>query len=134
MEEPDNNSSTFEFNAALDTRYLAGIYSGDAANALYIFQLYLDELPGTVHDIKAAFIDNDPKALFEVVHKTKTSFSFVGLTYIAVLMEGLELRCAGEGSVQNLEKEIDSLLAEIEQSMPLIRSEFQKLKVHTKAN
>jgi HPt (histidine-containing phosphotransfer) domain-containing protein len=121
----------FQFNPGLDTKYLSEIFEGDPENVSYIFSLYLAELPGMIHSIKQESEDNNMTELNEIFHKTKTSFSFVGLTHITVLMEQLEKRCLNINNAAELTGEINHLLETIEQSTPLIMEEYSRLTLYS---
>jgi HPt (histidine-containing phosphotransfer) domain-containing protein len=122
----------FEFNPMLDTRYLYSIYQGDAENAHYIFELYLGELPETLAHITQYMRQDDITGLFETIHKTKTSFSFVGLSFITTLMEAIEIKCSQVTHTFQLSSEIGDLLEEIQKFTPIIEEEFARLAVRIK--
>jgi HPt (histidine-containing phosphotransfer) domain-containing protein len=132
QEEPLAGSHTF--HELLDLNYLDSLYRGDAQNAHYIFGLYLEELPGTVTQISQAMAKKDKIALFEILHKTKTSFSFVGLTYITGLMEKLEQQCADATDTAALEPGVSMVLAEISRTEAIIKEEHIKLTAYIKSN
>jgi HPt (histidine-containing phosphotransfer) domain-containing protein len=121
----------FQFNPCLDTKYLSEIFEGDPENVGYIFNLYLAELPELIGSIKQESAANNITALDEIFHKTKTSFSFVGLTHITVLMEQLEKQCAAIKNTRELAFEISHLLETIEQSTPMIIEEYSRLTLYS---
>jgi HPt (histidine-containing phosphotransfer) domain-containing protein len=132
MNNPTTTTNYFYFHPNLDAAFLNSVYQGDAENASYIFELYLAELPGTLASIREAMAKNDSGSLFEIVHKTKTSFSFVGLTHIAILMEVLEKAARDSADTSGLKDDVDNLVAEINQSTPLIEMEYARLSEHSK--
>jgi hypothetical protein len=133
MNNQGKTLTPFQFNNALDTKYLAGIFECDPENACYIFELYLAELPVTINSIATELQTSNISGLYETIHKTKTSFSFAGLTYITELMENIERKCSHVNSAKDLEGEVHYLLNEINQSTPLIEKEYSRLTLYSKA-
>jgi HPt (histidine-containing phosphotransfer) domain-containing protein len=129
-----NNISTtmaFQFNHALDTRYLNEIFAGDPENALYILKIFLEELPPTLTHINAALNNNNKNELYEILHKTKTSFSFAGLTHIGAMMENIEKQCLQVNETRELEAAVKHLFSEINLWTPMVEKEYARLNRHT---
>ncbi len=120
----------FQFSPELDTKYLNEIFEGDPENAAYIFRLFLNELPATKTGIAQAFDENDKTGLYELIHKTKTSFSFAGLSHITAQMEELERKCLASVHTRELEQDIVQLLQAIDTSAPLVEKEYSRLTLY----
>lgn len=132
MKNPTSVLRPFRFHPTLDTKFLGGIFESDPENARYIFELFLEELPSTVQSINCELGKNNKSELYEVIHKTKTSFSFVGLTFITALMEDIEKQCILVHEAKELKEGLKYLLHEINESTPLIKKEYSRLTHYTK--
>lgn len=133
MNKPDNILAPFQFSAELDTKYLNEIFEGDPENAAYIFKLFLAEQETINTGIREALQKNDKIEFYELIHKTKTSFSFAGLPHITAQMEELERKCLQTDNVKELEQDTNLLLQAIKESVPLVEKEYSRLTLYLNA-
>jgi HPt (histidine-containing phosphotransfer) domain-containing protein len=121
-------NSLFIFNPTLDASYLEKIYHGDIDSAIEIFEMYLSEVDEIKENLIAHAEKKEKKLLDELVHKSRTSFSFVGLSYITKLMEDFERSHFDKQLTDEAEEEIRTIVKEIEKTTFIVLSDYNRMK------
>ncbi len=118
----------FTFNPTLDAAYLEKIYHGDIDSAIEIFEMYLSEIEEIKENLIGYSEKKEKKLLDELVHKSRTSFSFVGLSYITKLMEDFERSHFDKQITDEAQEEIKAIVKEIEKTTSIILSDYNRMK------
>src|SRR5690242_20616759 len=92
-----NTNYSFEFNEALDGKFLNELFEDDLSYAIVVFKDFLKEMPQSFHDMKTAFENNNFIVLKSAAHKCKTLFAYVGLSTLSGRLQALELACSSPG-------------------------------------
>ncbi len=61
-----------------DLSYLEEISGGDSDFIQEIIQLFIDQMPQSIEEMKAGYEENDPVRVGEAAHKSKPSAIYVG--------------------------------------------------------
>lgn len=118
----------FEFDQRLDITFLNSIYEGDTEHAALVFGQYLQDLSVTVDHLKVCYQSGNPESLRQAVHKAKPVFSYVGLTELSQKMTVLEQNCSRAVIIADIGADLNAVLEEIQNTRPLIVSEWDRLK------
>lgn len=115
-----------EYNPKLDTSYLANAYGEDIAYAADIFETFLEIIKDEVTTLKDVIKTTDD-SLKRHLHKIKPIFTMVGLSHISHLVEKMEISAMNKDKIA-IEKHHALLLKEIQESLPIIAQELERLK------
>ncbi len=74
----------------LDLSYLEDITGGDGDVMLEMINLFIDDIPQQILEIKKAVEDNDLKAVAANAHKLKPTLQYVGLSDAHEIVKELE--------------------------------------------
>jgi len=114
-----------DYNHKLDTSYLQDAYGQDNHYAFDIFETFIeivgDELKTLENNI------NNHEVLKKHLHKIKPIFTMVGLSHISLIVQEMEgsLDASDEQLLKTLYIKFSS---EIDEFLPIIRSEYERLK------
>jgi HPt (histidine-containing phosphotransfer) domain-containing protein len=120
-----------EFDKRLDNVFLNELYEGDAVYASTVFDTFLQEAGGMLDSCLAAIENGDIPVFQKAVHKFKPTLSYVGLTDIGKRLESLEKACGMGNSADELMATYKQIAADINNLMPLIKNEKDKLDALT---
>ncbi len=123
----NKRNDVFEFNEKLDTEYLHKLYSGNCSYAKSLFDIFLECTEDDWAEIKQQIQESEWENLKDLVHKIKPNFSMVGLTWITEMIQNAynELK---EGNHDAAVRLLQDVQEELDQYMPLIREEYQRMQ------
>ncbi len=129
----EKEEKAFVFNKKLDTTYLEKLYSGNVDYALSLFDIFLECTEGDWVEIKQATKSKEWGRLKDLVHKIKPNFSMVGLTWITDLAQKAYEQLK-DGMQDKAVETLQEMQQEMDQYMPLIRVEHQRMKQYQAGN
>jgi HPt (histidine-containing phosphotransfer) domain-containing protein len=118
----------FEFNKALDGKFLNELFEDDPSYAIVVFQGFLEEIPSCFQDMQAAFDTNNFAGLKSAAHKSKTLFAYVGLTSFSVQLQAVETACSSGGNMATIGPLVQGLMKEKKAIETLITEEIKRLE------
>jgi HPt (histidine-containing phosphotransfer) domain-containing protein len=122
---------TMEFDKKLDNIFLNELYDGDAVYAATVFDTFLQEVRSMMEGCLNAIENGDIPVFQKAVHKFKPTLSYVGLTDIGKQLESLEKACGLGTSANELLATYKQIAGEIDNLLPLIKIEKDKLDALT---
>jgi HPt (histidine-containing phosphotransfer) domain-containing protein len=122
---------TMEFDKKLDNIFLNELYDGDAVYAATVFDTFLQEVGSMMEGCRTAIENGDIPVFQKAVHKFKPTLSYVGLTDIGKQLESLEKSCGLGTSASELLATYKQIAGEIDNLLPLIKIEKDKLDALT---
>ena len=116
---------TYEFNPALDQDYMAMNYATDLGFCKALLEMFQQNVPLDVSQIKEAILLKDFDKVSSLAHKIKPSFKMVGLSQLSEGLVEVEMKAKsdGESAILIFEK----LLPKIEEGFIVIDDEIGKL-------
>jgi len=77
-------------NTKPDLTYLSEMSGGDKGLMTEIFDIYLEQVPEFIADLKAGLEKNNFELIYQVSHKAKTSVAIVGFNALSAEFKKLE--------------------------------------------
>jgi HPt (histidine-containing phosphotransfer) domain-containing protein len=124
----ETSTQYFEFDARLDTTFLASMYEGDASYAAIIFEQFLETLPAQLADIEESFIAENKETFRQQLHKLKPTFSFVGLTNLSTQANVIEKKCFEIDTLTPISSLYKLFKDAVATGIPIVQQEFERLK------
>lgn len=128
------NISGYEFNPALDVRYLNTLYESNISYAIDLFEIFVMTIREEVTRLEGIVADRDWEQLKFQVHKIKPNFSMVGLTWITAKMEALEGHLRKGEDMEKIPVMMQEIAQEVHQHFPTVEQELQKMHAFVKPN
>lgn len=75
----------------IDLTYLKNMSAGDNNLIKEMIDIFKEQLPEFISDMKTAVKNDDSKALEAVAHKAKSSVAIIGITELAEFLKTLEI-------------------------------------------
>jgi HPt (histidine-containing phosphotransfer) domain-containing protein len=122
------SDSIFRNSQGLDTDYLEATYGNDAETATIVFEQYLSDLSGNLEVLKEAIRTKDVSGFQHHIHKQKPGYSYVGLTDITQKIQELQMKCNTEQDMANYRRDIDAMIARIEESRAIISETLSQIQ------
>jgi HPt (histidine-containing phosphotransfer) domain-containing protein len=110
----------------LDREFLQSYYKDMVNEVGEIFELFIDEMPADMNNVKVAFAEKNYKEAAESLHKIAPSFYNIGLPHLTKIVQSVEVHVRA-GSYDIAQKEMDAFEIELEEYMPAILEESQRL-------
>src|ERR1700712_130171 len=98
---PSSQTSSFQFNEALNSDFLCELYGEDISYAAIIFEDVANELPKHWQELEQAYNSNDVALLKGAAHKCKTLYAYVGFSSIESLLQSVETGCQSASHVHD---------------------------------
>lgn len=117
-----------QLNPALDLAYIDQAYGEDPVILYMIFDAFLSDSVPRWQSLQGALESGDLKESASIVHGLKPSFTMTGLTHIRPKVEVLEKAIKNEDPSQQLLEMYTSISAEVEELIPILESESERLK------
>lgn len=118
----------FRFNEALDTNYLEFFYEGDLDYAADIFETFLDVTLPEFRKLRPLAQQAHWTAFRKLAHKLKPNFLMVGLSHLSAQLEKLEDIQPDAQTPVAILGQLDQLEKEVEEYIPVLRSELERMK------
>lgn len=117
-----------QLNPALDLAYIDQAYGEDPVILYMIFDAFLSDSVPRWQSLQGALESGDLKESASIVHGLKPSFTMTGLTHIRPKVEVLEKAIKNDDPAAQLLEMYRSISAEIEELIPILESESERLK------
>ena len=117
-----------QLNPALDLAYIDQAYGEDPVILYMIFDAFLSDSVPRWQSLRGALESGDLKESASIVHGLKPSFTMTGLTHIRPKVEVLEKAIKNDDPTEQLLEMYKSISAEIEEIIPILESESERLK------
>ncbi|MCF2488812.1 Hpt domain-containing protein [Dyadobacter sp. CY347] len=117
-----------QLNPALDLTYIDQVYGDDPVILYMIFDAFLSDSVPRWHTLRTALENVDLKESASIVHGLKPSFTMAGLTWIRPKVEVLEKAIKENETPENLMEMYKSISAELNELLPIIEQESERLK------
>ena len=82
---------------------------GDDSSLLDIINIFFENIPKEIDDLKNYLKENNPDKLSKLAHKIKGAVSILQSTELAALLKNMELQSIGKTDITFLEKEMDKI-------------------------
>ena len=132
--QPSQAKSLFFFQSGLDNELLYELYESDYESTLQAFQIYLDELEPNIKDLEQAYQQQNISAFQKIVHRCKPVFSYVGLSELNGIFQGLEDQCNTVKNLEDLSPGFKELVPLIRSTSPKIENEKSRLEEYVSKN
>ena len=123
-----NPNYSFEFNEALDGRFLNELFEDDPSYAIVVFKDFLKEMPQSFHDMQTAFDTSNFKGLKSAAHKCKTLFAYVGLSSLSTRLQALEMACGSPEETDSVGPLVSEVIGQRQAIETLITKEIKRLE------
>lgn len=124
------NIGGFEFNEALDVKYLDGLYDNNISYAVDLFEIFLRTIKEEIEKLRTTVSNADWEKLKFQVHKIKPNLSMVGLTWIAAKMQELENNLRnGQEEQEQIVQLFNEVAIAVDEFYPVIKEEHEKMRV-----
>jgi HPt (histidine-containing phosphotransfer) domain-containing protein len=123
------NPKPFIFNEKLNSPFLNELFDGDFTYAEAVFGEFLNDLPPYWQAVETAWQQQQVAELGAAVHKCKTLFGYVGLTYIQQFCQELENHCTHSTTIAALQNQYALLYEMKEAAREIIESETKRLQI-----
>ena len=130
--QPSQAKSLFFFQSGLDNELLYELYESDYESTLQAFQIFLEELETNINDLDQAYQHQNISAFQKIVHRCKPVFSYVGLSDLNSIFQGVEDQCNTATNINQLSPGFNELVALIRCSAPKIQKEKSRLEEYVK--
>ncbi|MEN7551369.1 PAS domain S-box protein [Rapidithrix thailandica] len=121
-------SLQFQFHEMLDQAHLDAIYEGDMEYALEMFELFFKVILPDFEQLQELVKLRSKEEFRRMVHKLKPSFSMIGLTELTHDMSTMEELASAKKSRQVLEEKLHQIQTKLNEYLPIIKNELQRLK------
>ena len=125
--QPSQAKSLFFFQSGLDNELLYELYESDYESTLQAFQIFLDELETNIKDLDQAFQQQNISSFQKIIHRCKPVFSYVGLSDLNNIFQGIEDQCNTITSLNEITPGFTELVVLIRASSPKIEKEKSRL-------
>jgi HPt (histidine-containing phosphotransfer) domain-containing protein len=112
----------------LDRLFLLNYYQGMADELDEIFEMFLQETPVLVAEIKNAALLGQFDEAIEKLHKIIPSFTSIGLPALSIFVQDIETYLTQGKSREKASYLIESFENELNEYMPAIQDEYARLK------
>jgi len=130
--QPSQAKSLFFFQSGLDNELLYELYESDYESTLQAFQIFLDELETNIKDLDQAYQQQNISAFQRIIHRCKPVFSYVGLSDLNNVFQGIEDQCNTATSFDQITPGFTELVAQVRASSPKIELEKGRLEAFVK--
>jgi len=120
-------SAPFTFSEKIDSEYIYNMYEEDYPYIESMFKTVLDHIDEDRDSIVTYFKEQQLELLRKSVHKIKPAFGFVGMPVFLEKCKAFENKCYQVASTDELEKDYQDLLSELEDAIQVIANEHKKL-------
>ena len=120
--------SLFFFESGLDNEMLYDLYETDYESTLQAFQIFLDEMETNITDLNQAHQQQNVLAFQRIIHRCKPVFSYVGLSELNHIFQGIEDQCGKVSNPDQLTPSLNELVVLIRASAPRIEQEKGRLE------
>ena len=117
----------FAFNPLLNSDYLQEIYGDDLTIVQIMFESFLDDNMPIWEKISEEINNKNYKAVGEMAHQVKPSFSMVGLTFLHPKLQDFETFAKSNPDGTELQKRFETLAVEINHAKLVIKDELKRL-------
>ena len=117
-----------QLNPALDLAYIDQAYGEDPVILYMIFDAFLSDSVPRWQSLQGALESGDLKESASIVHGLKPSFTMTGLTHVRPKVEVLEKAIKNDEPTEQLLKMYRNISAEIEELIPVLETESERLK------
>jgi HPt (histidine-containing phosphotransfer) domain-containing protein len=117
-----------QLNPALDLAYIDQAYGEDPVILHMIFDAFLSDSVPRWQTLQGALESGDLKESASIVHGLKPSFTMTGLTHVRPKVEVLEKAIKENESGEKLMEMYQRISTEIEELIPILESESERLK------
>ncbi|MDR6806159.1 HPt (histidine-containing phosphotransfer) domain-containing protein [Dyadobacter sp. BE34] len=117
-----------QLNPALDLAYIDQAYGEDPVILYMIFDAFLSDSVPRWQSLQGALESGDLKESASIVHGLKPSFTMTGLTHVRPKVEVLEKAIKNDDPVEQLLEMYHNISVEIEELIPILESESERLK------
>ena len=107
-----------ESRVSLDS--LLNVAGGDKEFALELVDLFLEQTPSQIEQIRQAMAADDPQAIGRIIHTQKATIGYFGLLEESQQLRTLEHRLATESSLVDIAPLLERYLAALEAALPVI--------------
>jgi HPt (histidine-containing phosphotransfer) domain-containing protein len=114
----------------LDRQFLLNYYGEMVDEVNEIFEIFLQETPIDLAEIKKLFTLNKPKEALEIIHKIIPSFTSIGLPQLSVQLQEIETYVNTFSGIKAITL-MDAFETELTQYMPAILEEYKRLEKNT---
>ncbi|MCE7066059.1 Hpt domain-containing protein [Dyadobacter sp. CY326] len=118
-----------QLNPALDLNYIDQVYGDDPVILYMIFDAFLSDSVPRWHSLHTALKTKDMQEAASIVHGLKPSFTMAGLTWIRPKVEVLEKAIKEKESPEALMEIYQRISAELNELLPIIEQESERLKL-----
>jgi HPt (histidine-containing phosphotransfer) domain-containing protein len=115
----------------IDKEFLGSYYKELVNDVGEIFQLFLEETPSDINQINENFSSGKYKEVAELLHKIAPCFYNVGLPTLTPKVRAIEV-CIHAGEIDNAKSQMKSFEAELNEFIPSIIREHQRLIAYDK--
>jgi HPt (histidine-containing phosphotransfer) domain-containing protein len=110
----------------LDREFLQSYYKDMVDEVGEIFELFIDEMPADMNNVKVAFVEKNYKEAAESLHKIAPSFYNIGLPHLTKIVQSVEALIR-QGEYEKAQIEMDAFEIELQDYMPAVIEESQRL-------
>jgi HPt (histidine-containing phosphotransfer) domain-containing protein len=111
----------------LDRQFLLNYYGEMINEVNEIFEIFLQETPMEIAEIKKLFSINKPKDAAEIMHKIIPSFSSIGLPQLSVQLQEIETYVNTFSGLKAITL-MEAFENELAEYMPAIVEEYNRLE------
>jgi len=104
-----------------DLTYLKEMSGGDKVLMSEIFDIYLEQVPEFINDLKSGLEKSDYNALYMVSHKAKTSVTIVGFNALAGEFKKLEISSKNKFKDEKANEAVNALVALLKETQREIK-------------
>jgi HPt (histidine-containing phosphotransfer) domain-containing protein len=94
-----------------DLTYLKEMSGGDKGLMTEIFDIYLEQVPEFIADLKAGLEKGDFNAIYQISHKAKTSVAIVGFNALSAEFKKLEVSAKKSFENERPAESVNALIA-----------------------
>ena len=126
---PIDKSNTILTESNLISKNLEKMYGDDKGYALHMINLFKETIPAEIQKMERLLLEKDIKALGNLSHQIKPSFTMVGLPELTEKLQIIEKTIKEGADFEEFKSQIYSFLETLEVSLPLLDLEINKMKV-----
>jgi HPt (histidine-containing phosphotransfer) domain-containing protein len=115
----------------IDKEFLNSYYKELVNEVGEIFQLFLEETPSDIQQINENFSTGKYKEVAQVLHKIAPCFYNVGLPTLTPKVKAIEV-CIHAGDIDNAKSQMKRFEAELNEFLPAVIKEHQRLIAYDK--
>lgn len=130
MDEP-KTMTNFKFSPYLDQSILEQLYGDDLHYAASIFEIFIEYSLPDFRQLQVAVENSDWEEIRQLAHKLKPTFPMVGLTRLEEKLQVIEQNASQKMSY-NIIKNLEEVAETLENYIPILQSEYYKMREYLK--